>query len=176
MQKDLINQNNNIPITKYQHQFIYRTIILNETLLKSDYILYPYCALISKLHMPNFKQNDNNMFVKISLIQDLDQIKNENSQNKSKIKNPTLIIRLCPLDSFMNNVEEMEVIKWPTIYITNVLSKMMGLKMNSKIVLESISQIDNEICDIKNIYISPIKKMVGLVFVICIIIIIICTF
>ncbi|XP_027844705.2 peroxisome biogenesis factor 1 [Aphis gossypii] len=159
VQIDDINQNYCIPITKYHNRFIYRTILVEKTLLESDYI-YDYCALISKAHMSIiFKNNDaystGNSFVKISLIHELDKIKSEDSENKSKIKNPSIIIRLCPLDPFMNNIEKMEVITWPTIYVTNILSKILGLKMNSKVILEPVSRIENEICDVQYIHISP---------------------
>ncbi|XP_060847155.1 peroxisomal ATPase PEX1 [Rhopalosiphum padi] len=159
VQTDAINQNCCIPITKYHNRFIYRTILVEKTLLESDYI-YDYCALISKEHMSiMFKNNDanstENSFVKISLIHEFDKNKSEDSENKSKIKNPSIIIRLCPLDPFMNNIEKMEVITWPTIYVTNILSKMLGLKMNSKVILEPVSRIENEICDVQNIQISP---------------------
>jgi len=165
VQTDAINQNCCIPITKYHNRFIYRTILVEKTLLESDYI-YDYCALISKEHMSIiFKNNDanstENSFVKISLIHEFDKNKSEDSENKSKIKNPSIIIRLCPLDPFMNNIEKMEVITWPTIYVTNILSKMLGLKMNSKVILEPVSRIENEICDVQNIQISPSNNIVS---------------
>ncbi|XP_015379787.1 PREDICTED: peroxisome biogenesis factor 1 isoform X2 [Diuraphis noxia] len=164
---DAINQNYCIPITKYHNRFIYRTILVEKTLLESDYI-YDYCVLVSKAHMSIiFKNNEaysnKNSFVKISLIHEFDRIKSEDSKNKSTIKNPSIIVRLCPLDPSMNNIKKMEVITWPTIYVTNVLSKILGLKMNSKVILEPVSQIENEICDVQNIHISPSNniKIVG---------------
>jgi len=165
VQTDAINQNYCIPITKYHNRFIYRTVLVEKTLLESDYI-YDYCALVSKAHMSIiYKNNDayytKDTFVKISLIHELDRIELEDSKIKSKIKNPSIIVRLCPLDPFMNNVEKMEVITWPTIYVTNTLSKILGLKMNSKVILEPLSQIENEICDVQNIHISPSNNMVS---------------
>ncbi|XP_060858422.1 peroxisomal ATPase PEX1 isoform X1 [Metopolophium dirhodum] len=159
VQTDAINQNYCIPITKYHNRFIYRTVLVEKTLLESDYI-YDYCALVSKAHMSIiYKNNDaystKNSFVRISLIREFDKMKSEDSQIKSKIKNPSAIVRLCPLDPFMNNIEKMEVITWPTIYVTNILSKILGLKMNSKVILEPLSEIENEICDVQNIHISP---------------------
>jgi len=160
VQTDAINQNYCIPITKYHNRFIYRTVLVEKTLLESDYI-YDYCVLVSKAHMSiMYKNNDaystKNSFVKISLFHELDRIKSEDS----KIKNSSIIVRLCPLDPFMNNIEKMEVITWPTIYVTNILSKILGLKMNSKVILEPLSQIENEICDVQNIHISPSNNMV----------------
>lgn len=160
-----MNQNYCIPITKYNNRFIYRTVLVEKTLLESDYI-YDYCALISKTHMSIIFQNNDsystrNSFVKVSLIQEFDQTQLQDSQYKSKTKNPSIIIRLCPLDPFMNNIEKMEVITWPTIYVTNILSKILGLKMNSKIVLEPVSRIENEICDVRSIQISPSNKIVS---------------
>ncbi|XP_025196709.1 peroxisome biogenesis factor 1 [Melanaphis sacchari] len=159
VQTDAINQNYCIPITQHHNQFIYRTILVEKTLLGSDYI-YDYCALISKAHMSIiFKNSDaystGNSFVRISLIHEFDKIKTEDTENKSKINNPFIIIRLCPLDPFMNSIEKMEVITWPTIYVTNILSKMLGLKMNSKVILEPIIRIENEISDVQNIHICP---------------------
>lgn len=164
-----MNQSDFIPITKYHHHYIYRTIFVDDTLLESDYI-YDYCALISKAHMIILFKNDNlysleNSFVKISSVHKLDQIKRQNSQNKREFQNPSVIIRLCPLDSFMNKVEKVEVITWPTIYVTKTLSKMLGLKMNSKVVLEPITQIDNEICNVQNIVFSPLKEMVSSMYI-----------
>jgi len=165
VQTDAINQNYCIPITKYHNRFIYRTVLVEKTLLESDYI-YDYCALVSKAHMSIiYKNNDaystKNSFVKISLIHEFDKMKSEDSQIKSKIKNPSVIVRLCPLDPFMNNIEKMEVITWPTIYVTNILSKILGLKMNSKVILEPLSEIENEICDVQNIHISPSNNIVS---------------
>lgn len=165
VQTDAINQNYCIPITKYHNRFIYRTILVEKTLLESDYI-YDYCVLVSKAHMSIiYKNNDaystKNSFVKISLVHEFGRIKSENSQTESKIKNPSIIVRLCPLDPFMNNIEKMEVITWPTIYITNVLSKILDLKMNSKVILEPLSRIENDICDVQNIHISPSNNMVS---------------
>lgn len=156
-----MNQKHFIPITKYHNQFIYRTILVGKTLLESNYI-YDYCALVSKSHMSilfhdNEQYSTGNSFVKISLLNKIDQ-SSDNSKNKQKLKNETLIIRLCPLDPTMNNVDKMEEITWPTIYVTKVLSKMLDLKMNSKVILEPISGIDNDICKIKNIFISPLKN------------------
>lgn len=163
VQTDAINQNYCIPITKYHNRFIYRTVLVEKTLLESDFI-YDYCALVSKAHMSIIYKNNhaystNNSFVKISLIHEFDRIKSEDSQ--SKIINPSIIVRLCPLDPFMNNIKKMEVIAWPTIYVTNVLSKILGLKMNSKVILEPLIQIENQICDIQNIHISPSNYMVS---------------
>lgn len=165
VQTDAINQNYCIPIIKYHNRFIYRTVLVEKTLLESNYI-YDYCALVSKAHMSIiYKNNDayytKNSFVKISLIHEFDRIKSEDSKIKSKIKNPSIIVRLCPLDPFMNNIEKMEVITWPTIYVTNTLSKILGLKMNSKVILEPLSHIENEICDVQNIHISPSNNMVS---------------
>lgn len=160
-----IDQNNFIPITKYQNFFIYRTILVEKTLLESDYI-YDYCALISKSHFSIlFKEQDKyssgNSFVKISLLHELEQIKPvQGIQNKSETKKASVIIRLCPLDPFMNNIEKMEIITWPTIYIGNSVKKMLSLKMNSKVVLEPVCRIENEICAVQFIYISPMKIMV----------------
>lgn len=165
IKSNTINQNDSIPITKYQNCFIYRTILVEKTLLESDYI-YDYCALISKSHMSILFEEKNvhfsgNSFVKISLLRELNQTKSsEEVGNKSEIKNVSVIIRLCPLDPYMNNIEKMEIINWPTIYISNILKKMLDVKMNSKVVLEPVSQIDNEICEVQIIYISPLKKMV----------------
>lgn len=152
-------QDNIIPITKYHHKLICRTIILDETLVKSSQI-YPYCAFISKLHMSMLYKNYSSHksgFVKISLLPELNKI----NDKKSKIENQYLVLRLCPLDSSMNNVDKMEFITWPTIYLSKLLFKIMNLKMNSKVILKPLSTIDNDICEIKNIYISPIKEMVG---------------
>lgn len=166
---DLMNQNDFIPITKYYHNFICRTILVDDTLLESDYI-YDYCALISKVHMSILCKRDNlyspeNSFVKVSLVHELEKIKSQDSQSKQKIQNPSVLIRLCPLDPFMNKIEKMEVITWPTIYVTKTLSKMLGLKMNSKVVLEPVAQIDNEICNVQNIVFSPLKEMVSSVYI-----------
>lgn len=154
-----INHKSFIPITKYHNQSIYRTILVEKTLLECDYI-YDYCALISKSHFSIlFDNNDQyytgNSFVKMSLLDEIDQA-SDNSKNKRKL-NASLIIRLCPLDPKMHNVDKMEKITWPTIYITNFLSKVLFLKMNSKVILEPISRIDNDICNIKNIFIYPLK-------------------
>lgn len=110
-------------------------------------------------------KNDNqyscdNNFVKISLIHELNQIKPQDSKNKPQSKNLSVIIRLCPLDPFMNNVDKMETITWPTIYVTKTLSNALGLKMNSKVVLEPVNRINNEICGVQNIYICPSKQKV----------------
>lgn len=163
--KDIMNRKYFIPITKYHNQFIYRTILVEKTLLESNYI-YDYCALISKTHMSILFQNNeqysaDNSFVKISLLHEIDQT-SDNSKNKQKSKNASVTIRLCPLDPKMNDVDKMEDITWPTIYVTKILSKMLDLKMNSKVILEPISRIENDICKIKNIFISPLKNnMVG---------------
>lgn len=134
-------------------------------MLESDYI-YDYYALISKSHMSNLFQNYDqyfygNNFVKVSVLHEISQIVFQDSNNEEKIKNRSVIVRLCPLDPFMNNVDKMEEITWPTIYVTKVLTNMLSLKMNSKVILEPISLIDNEICEVKNIYISPLVDMVG---------------
>lgn len=160
-----INQNNFIPITKYQNCFIYRTILAKKTLLESNYI-YDYCALISKSHLSIlFEKKDvyssGDSFVKISLLHELDQIISiKDDKKKSEIKNVSVVIRLCPLDPCMSNIDKMEIIIWPTIYVSNSLKKMLGLKMNSKVVLEPVSRFDNDICAVQTIYISPIKKLV----------------
>jgi len=180
VQPDIINHHYYIPITKYHNRFIYRTVLVEKTLLESDYI-YDYCALISKAHMSIIYKNSDtystgNSFVKISLINEFDRIKkSEESLKKSTIKNPSIIVRLCPLDPLMNNVKKMEVITWPTIYVTNILSKMLGLEMNSKVILEPVTRIENEICDIQNIHITPSNKIVSLnhycskkIFIICV--------
>lgn len=165
LQTNVLNDSESIPLTKYDHQFIFRTIFVNETLLESDFI-YDYCALISKLHMSILFKNcdpysSGNSFVKISLLQnELDQTKSKENQN-IKVKMPSLIIRLCPLDPFMNNIDKMETINWPTIYVTNILSKMLGLANNSKVVLEPIIRMENEIFDVKNICILPLTKKVS---------------
>lgn len=159
------NSNEFIPLTKC-HRFIFRTVLVEETLLESNHI-YDYCALVSKSHLSIIHTKDDqysssdNTFVKISLIRELDQIKSKDVKNKVETKNLCLIVRLCPLDPYMNNIENMEIITWPTIYVTNVLSKMLGLKMNSKVVLEPVTQIDNEIYSVQNICITPSKEMVG---------------
>jgi len=160
---ETVNQNSFIPITKYHNRFIYRTILVNKTLLASKYV-YDYCIFVSKSHMSIiFKDIDlyssGNSFVKISLVCELSTSKNSNKSDK--IIQP-VIVRLCPLVSQMTNVDNMEAIYWPTIYVTKTLSKMLGLKMNSKVVLEPVSRINNEICNIQRIYISPIKKLVSL--------------
>ncbi|VVC44744.1 ATPase, AAA-type, core,ATPase, AAA-type, conserved site,Peroxisome biogenesis factor 1, N-terminal [Cinara cedri] len=160
LQKNMKDQNECIPLTKFDNQLIFRTIFVNDTLLEFDSI-YDYCALISKLHMSMlFKNNDpyssGNSFVKVTLLKtELDQTKSKENQI---VQVPYLIIRLCPLNPFMNNVEEMEIINWPTIYVTNTLSKMFGLNINSKVVLEPIIRMENEICDVQNICIYPITR------------------
>lgn len=118
-----------------------------------------------------FHNNDlystGNSFVKISLIHKIDQ-SSDNSKNKQNLKNKSLIIRLCPLDPKMNNVDKMKDIIWPTIYVTKVLCKMLDLKMNSKVILEPISCVDNDICNIKNVFISPLKdNMVSYIYHYC---------
>lgn len=157
---DEINQN--VSITKYNSCFVFRTVLVEKTLLESDYI-YDYCALASKAHMSLLNKNtervsDHN-FVKISLLHKLDKIKE--SKNKNKVDDTSVIIRLCPLDKFMNNVEKMESITWPTIYVTKTVYMMLDLSMNSKVILELMNQKDNNICDAQNIYISPIKELVS---------------
>jgi len=157
---DEINQN--VPITKYNNRFVFRTVLVEKTLLESDYI-YDYCALISKAHMSLLNKNtervSDHSFVKISLLHKLDKTKD--SKNKSKVDDTSVIINLCPLDKFMNNIEKMESITWPTIYVTKTIYMMLDLSMNSKVILELMNQKDNNICDVQNIYISPIKEPVS---------------
>lgn len=97
-------------------------------------------------------------FVKLSLMHEFADSKD--SKQKPKTIDRSVVLRLCPLDPFMNNIEKMEVITWPTIYVTKTLSNLFGLKMNSKVMLEPVCQINNAICNIKCIYISPLKEMV----------------
>lgn len=104
-------------------------------------------------------QNCDHIFAKISLMPNLDTII-QKSENKLKTENPFVVVRLCPLDKCMNNVEKLEIITWPTIYITNAVSKKLGSIKNSKVILELINKIDNDICNVQNIYISPLKIMV----------------
>lgn len=160
-----IDQNNFIPITKYHNQHIYRTILVNEILLESKHI-YDYCAFVSKSHMSMiFKDDDSyssgNSFVRISLVPELDQIVPKDAKQTDMVYQPVIVIRLCPLDPLMINVDELEIINWPTIYVTRTLNKMFGLKMNSKVVLEPVSRINNEICNIQSIYVSPLNKTVS---------------
>lgn len=105
----------------------------------------------------NSYSNGNN-FVKLSLMHELAD--SEDSKQNPKTNDRSVVLRLCPLDPFMNNIEKMEVITWPTIYVTKTLSKLFGLKMNSKVILEPVCEIDNAICNLKYIYISPVKEMV----------------
>lgn len=163
LKTNAINESECIPLTKYDNRFIFRTIFVKETLLESDCI-YDYCALISKSHMSILFKTDNpysteNSFVKIALLQRLDQTVNKENENK-EIQN-SLVIRLCPLDRLMNNVDKMENINWPTIYITNIISKMLGLKNNSKVVLKPIKKIDNKICDVDHICFYPLTRKVS---------------
>lgn len=163
---DSINHNDIIPIKSFLNNFVYRTILVNETLLESAHI-YDYCALISKSHMSIMYKNVSSYsnginFVKLSLIHEL--VDSKDSKQKPKTNDRFVVLRLCPLDPFMNNIEKMKVITWPTIYITKTLSKLFGLKTNSKVMLEPVYEIDNAICNIKCIYISPLKEMVCYIF------------
>lgn len=162
---ETVNQNDFIPITKYHSRFIYRTVLVDDILLESKNI-YDYCALVSKSHMSKIFKHPNsyssgNSFVQISLVQQLNQITSKDAKKPDKINQPPIIVRLCPLDPQMINIDKMETIDWPTIYVTKTLSKMLSLKMNSKVVLEPISGINNDICDVQSIYISPLKKNVS---------------
>lgn len=164
----IINSNDIYPVSCFSNRFIYRTILVNEMLLQTEHI-YDYCALISKSHMSIMYKNDDSYsnginFVKLSPIYKLVDMNAKDSNNKPKINYHSVVIRLCPLDPFMNNVEKLEIISLPTIYVTKTLSDLLGLKMNSKVVLEPVSQIDNEICNIDYIFISPLKEMVSYIF------------
>lgn len=109
--------------------------------------------------MSIINKNNSYDFVKISFLHKLNQ--NDDPQNEVKIKtDKSLIIYLCPLDTFMNKVEKMELITWPTIYVTKTISKMLGLTMNSKVILEPINQNSNDICDVEKIFIFSLKEMV----------------
>lgn len=112
--------------------------------------------------MSLINKNNSYDFVKISFLHKLNQNdESKDPQNEIKVKtNESLIIHLCPLDKFMNNVEKMELITWPTIYITKTISNMLGLTMNSKVILELINQNSNDICDVENIFVFPLKEMV----------------
>lgn len=169
VQIDMFNQNNIIPITNYHHHIICRTILVDDTLLESDHI-YDFCALISEKHMSLLFKNDDvysssHCFFKISHIPELEKMISQESQNIIKTKKSPLIIRLCPLDPFMSCIEKIESITWPTIYVTKMLSKMLDLQMNSKVMLEPVNQTDNKICDIQIIYITPLKETVGLTYI-----------
>lgn len=164
LQNNIIDKSEYIPPTNHDDRFIFRTIFVKETLLESDCI-YDYCALISKSHMSILFKTDNpystdNSFVKITPLQGLDQTVNKENEKNKEVKN-SLVIRLCPLDRLMNNVDKMENINWPTIYVTNIISKMFGLKTNSKVVLKPIRKIDNKICDIENICFYPFMRKVS---------------
>lgn len=155
---DTIDQNDCISVTKYNNRYVFRTVLVEETLLECNYI-YDYCALISKSHSSIINTNNSYDFVRMSFLHKLNQ--NDELQNEIKIKTDTsLIIHLCPLDKLMNNVEKIEVITWPTIYVTKTISKMLGLTMNSKVVLEPINQNSNNIYDVENIFVYPLKEMV----------------
>lgn len=98
-------------------------------------------------------------FVKISFLHKFNQ--NDDLQNEIKIKTDTSpIILLCPLDECMNKVEKMELITWPTIYITKTISKMLGLTTNSKVILEPVYQNEYNICDVEKVFVFPLKEMV----------------
>jgi len=161
---ETVNQNDFIPITKYHSRFIYRTILVDEISLESNNI-YDYCAFVSESHMSMIFKHANsyssgNSFVQISLVRELNKITLKDAKEPDKINQPP-IVRLCPLDTLMINIDKLETIDWPTIYVTKTLSKMLSLKMNSKVVLEPVSGINNEICDVQSIYISPLKETVS---------------
>lgn len=160
---EIINQNDHSFISKYSNRFVFRTILVDQTLLKTEYI-YDYCALISKTHMSLLNKNTDHYFsdhtyVKVSLLHKLDTIKDP--KNNKIVDDESVIVNLCLLDKCMYNIEKLENITWPTIYVTKTVFLMLNLSMNSKVVLEVMNQNDNNIYDVQNIHIFPLKVTVS---------------
>ncbi|XP_050439980.1 uncharacterized protein LOC126845364 [Adelges cooleyi] len=142
---------------------IFRTIPIENTLLESDHI-YDYTVLIADLHVEKLFNSDandcfsfGNHFVKMSVLEKLNEKQEKDSKNKRTTSTKSVVVGLCPLDRAMNNYEKMNLITWPTAYVTKTLSKLLRLNMNSKVILEPVD-LENDVCSVQNFTIVPLKQ------------------
>ncbi|XP_050529647.1 peroxisome biogenesis factor 1 isoform X2 [Daktulosphaira vitifoliae] len=145
-------------------KFIFRTIPIELILLEYDNI-YDYSVFISKDHLIKLFPHAISFtcgvfFVEIKLLPKKVEVENKSlkvlEKNSSPSKN-SVVVGLCPLIKSMSNYKKIKHLVWPTIYVTKGLSKSLDLKVNSKVLLEPINSVNDDICNIQNVFINLTK-------------------